>query len=91
MKKGSVLWKEDYEKSILSKPNVLPQYEDPNSFQNSCTGLHGFDSPESSENISVSLTSTLNEVDLKCYINNNKRKPQLSFYNFRNAKGPEAR
>ena len=69
--------------------------EDPSSFQNSCTCLQRFDSPESNGNIPHSSTSTSKRsVSFTCFVpgcfTNNKRNPEPSFSNFPSGKSVES-
>ena len=68
---------------------------DSSSLQNSCPGLHAVDRSELS---SITTKTTAHKRGgtggFTCCVpgcfNNNKRNPELSFYNFRNGKSEEA-
>ena len=69
------------------KPN-----EDPSSFENSCTGLQRFDSPKNNGECAVSVPVLAKQSGghggFTCCVpgcfSNNKKNPELSFYNFYN-------
>ena len=72
--------------------------EDSSSFTNSCMGLQSFTSPESNDKSPLSSTSTTKRSGgadgFTCCVpgcfTNNKRNPELSFYNFPNGKSKES-
>ena len=73
---------------------IIQTNEDPSSFENSCAGLRTFNSPESTDQSSLTVTNTTKRSgDAGGYtwcvpscFNNNKWNPELSFYNFPNGK-----
>ena len=77
---------------------IIQTNEDPSSFENSCMGLQTFNSPESTGQSSLTVTKTTKRSgDASGYTCgvptcfNNKRNPELSFYNFPNEKTSEAK
>ena len=78
--------------------DVVKSYEDPSSFENSCTGLQRFDSPKNNGECAVSVPVSAKRSGghggFTCCVpgcfSNNKKNPELFFYNFLNCNSQES-
>ena len=79
--------------------DVVKCYEDPSSFENSCTGLQRFDSPKNNGECAVSVPVSAKRSGghggFTCCVpgcfSNNKKNPELFSYNFPNCNSQESR